>query len=299
MPKWGMPGLPEFTCSHWKTVFPHEDKSQGHPTSVDAASLHKVKGRGKRQAWNFRVKYAMGDTKDIIKQSDGIPLGVSRAAALRLIESGFKVQTVTEASIAELRIVRSTISQLLETYGSESDHDAWDQFFDQRIPTSIDDPMLSVSRRDTWLHQLYSKCGGEIRRKEYVDIDDKIPLSHFADSLVFPQGVLTKKSRDQVITYCKERVSIVLCLILKCYQPTFYTMLRLRMFAFLKASRVARIRRGDLLSKQLQAGQPWNLHQQQGKKEVDPALRGQVSNHCHQVKVCRLAAIRENLRKED
>ena len=207
MPKWGMPGLPDFTCSHWKKVFPHEHSSQGNPTSVDASSLHRVRGKGIRQAWKFRVQYAMGDLKELIRESEGIDIGVTRAAALQLIEHGFAIQQISEAAIEDLKLVRNTIRQLLQTYGSPADHVAWDNFFEQRIPGSCDDPKLLVRRRDSWLHLLYAKCGGPVRRKAYAAAEDKIPMSHFADSLVYPQGVLTKASRDQIITYCKEKVS--------------------------------------------------------------------------------------------
>jgi hypothetical protein len=222
MPKWGMPGLPDFTCKHWKTVFPHEDSSQGHPISVDAASLHKVKGRNKRQAWKFRVKYAMGDTKELIKESEGIDLGVSRHAALEMLDKGFSCQHVSEASISDLKIVQSTITQLLQTYGSESDHAAWDNFFKERIPCSEDDVMLKVVRRDTWLHKLFEKSGGPIRRKEYVSLEEKIPLSHFTDSLVYPKGVLNKAARDQAITYCKEKVRLLVIIQKQCISDILY-----------------------------------------------------------------------------
>ena len=106
-----MPGLPEFTCSHWKLVFPHENPAQGQPTSVDAVSLHRLEGW--RQAWRFRVGYAMGDIKELVRTSDGIDLGVTKEQAQRLLDDGIPVQKVTDGAIADLDKCRSAIAELL------------------------------------------------------------------------------------------------------------------------------------------------------------------------------------------
>ena len=82
-------------------------------------------------------------------------------------------------------------------------------FFDGQIPKTSSDAKLAVIRHDTWLHKLNDRCGGPIRRKEYPHLEEKIPISHFADSMVYPQGVLTKTSRDQIIQYAEQNASNV------------------------------------------------------------------------------------------
>lgn len=57
--------------------------------------------------------YAMGDTKELVRQSDGIDLGVTRALAQSLLQNGIPVQQVTDGAIADLRICRAAIAELL------------------------------------------------------------------------------------------------------------------------------------------------------------------------------------------
>lgn len=134
---------------------------------------------------------------------------MSREKALSLIERGFSTQKVSEEALDTLRIIKQNIDSIVSSHGTDDDKADWDLFFHTKIPLSTADQRLCTSRHDTWLHHLYSRCGGPIRRKTYEHLEPKVPIQHFADSLIYPLGVLNKKTRDEILNYAEKNAANV------------------------------------------------------------------------------------------
>lgn len=132
----------------------------------------------------YTLRYAMGGTHSFVKKAPGLPLNVTRAAALKILETGITMQVISREKLDDFEAVKAHVRNTVQTYGNEVDARDWEDFFRANIPTF---GSSGGEKMNTWLHRLYNHPGGggEARQKSYANQAPKVPLSNYVDQLTY------------------------------------------------------------------------------------------------------------------
>jgi hypothetical protein len=143
----------------------------------------------------------MGDTRELIMRSDGIPLGITHESAKAVLKKGFYRQRVSQERIDKLKLIRAYVIAYIEQFGSVDDKHEWIEFFKKIIPAAPVTRDNSAPIFTSYLHLLYAEYGGTPRRKSRHHCRRRDSLSKYTEPMVFPEAAWTQGERDASAQY--------------------------------------------------------------------------------------------------